>query len=306
MPLEERLWATTDRPRPSRSRSGQARQMGSRRLVGLLTALADPYAGFVDAAPGARELPGDREGVGTRPRRALDPADSAATTSSWSTGRRAAMALGMLRAPADVRGDRARRADRRAGARGRRRCWRTRSGARSSPWPSPTELPVSRALELEGRVPRRPSAARLDALVVNGVLPGRLSAADVDRLATGDGAVAVKPLVTAARRRHGQATAQQGQLRRLRRHAVAPRDHAALRGRTAPRAGRGADARRRAGAAARWLIPRPPCPHVRGPWMPGAARRRGAVPVAPAPFGGWRSGAAERVQAGAGVVESAI
>ena len=30
----------------------------------------------------------------------------------------------------------------------------------------------------------------------------------------------------------------------------------------------------------RWLISRPPCPHVRGPWMPGAAARRGTVPVA--------------------------
>jgi hypothetical protein len=57
-------------------------------------------------------------------------------------------------------------------------------------------------------------------MIVNGLLPGRLSAADVDRLAAGDGAVPAAVIV-AARRRHGQSTAQQGQLRRLRRHAVA-------------------------------------------------------------------------------------
>src|SRR3954469_524644 len=36
----------------------------------------------------------------------------------------------------------------------------------------------------------------------------------------------------------------------------------------------------------RWLVPRPPCPHVRGPWMPGAARRRGAGLVARPPSAG--------------------
>jgi anion-transporting ArsA/GET3 family ATPase len=84
----------------------------------------------------------------------------------------------------------------------------------------PAELPVSETLELERRV-LAALGRPLDALVVNGLLAGRLSAADVDRLAAGDGAVP-GAVVIAARRRHGQAAAQQGQLRRLRRHAEAP------------------------------------------------------------------------------------
>jgi hypothetical protein len=78
---------------------------------------------------------------------------------------------------------------------------------------------VSEALELEQRVAGtlgRP----LDAVVVNGVLPRRFSAGEVDRLAAADGRVP-DAVTAAARRQHGQAAVQQGQLRRLRRHTAA-------------------------------------------------------------------------------------
>src|SRR3954469_3292703 len=38
--------------------------------------------------------------------------------------------------------------------------------------------------------------------------------------------------------------------------------------------------------AVRWSVPRPARPHVRGPWMPGAARRRGGGLVARPPSAG--------------------
>ena len=61
-------------------------------------------------------------------------------------------------------------------------------------------------------------------------------------------------------------------------------------------------ARRSTQPQARWLISRPPCPDVRGPWMQGGARRRGKW-QRHRPFGGaaLRRG---RVQTGAGVVGS--
>src|SRR3954451_4620535 len=42
----------------------------------------------------------------------------------------------------------------------------------------------------------------------------------------------------------------------------------------------------RSSRASRWLIPWPPCPDVRGPWMQGRARRRGIVAAPPPPSGG--------------------
>ena len=84
----------------------------------------------------------------------------------------------------------------------------------------PAELPVSETLELEARL-LAALGRRLDAVVVNGLLPDRLSGADIDRLASCDGALS-PAIVTAARRRRGQGTVQRGQLRRLRRHVTAP------------------------------------------------------------------------------------
>jgi anion-transporting ArsA/GET3 family ATPase len=83
----------------------------------------------------------------------------------------------------------------------------------------PAELSVSETLDLEGRV-EGAVGRPLDAVVVNGVLPRRFTAAEIDRLVSRDGAIP-HPVAAAASRQHGQASAQQGQLRRLRRHSAA-------------------------------------------------------------------------------------
>jgi len=83
----------------------------------------------------------------------------------------------------------------------------------------PAELSVSETLDLEQRVTGAVGRP-LDTVVVNGVVPRRFSAADVDRLLSRDGEVPA-PMAAAARRQHGQAGTQQGQLRRLRRHTQA-------------------------------------------------------------------------------------
>jgi anion-transporting ArsA/GET3 family ATPase len=216
VPLEERLWATTIDPVLALE-EWAVRQIGSRRLGGLLTR-SRTLAAFVDAAPGAREL--------------------LAITKAWELGRdqrwtrglggydlvvvdgpASGHGVGMLRAPrtfAEIA---------RVGpiaAQARQVAALLEDAGRSAliAVAQPAELPVSETLELEGRV-LAALGRPLDALIVNGLLPGRLSAADVDRLAASDGAVP-GAVVIAARRRHGQATAQQGQLRRLRRHAGAP------------------------------------------------------------------------------------
>ena len=216
VPLEERLWATTIDPVLALE-EWAVRQIGSRRLAGLLTR-SRTLAAFVDAAPGAREL--------------------LAITKAWELGRgerwtrglggyhlvvvdgpASGHGVGMLRAPrtfAEIA---------RVGpiaAQARQVAALLEEAGRSAviAVAQPAELPVSETLELEGRV-LGALGRPLDALIVNGMLPGRLSVADVDRLAAGDGALP-GAVVIAARRRHGQATAQQGQLRRLRRHAGAP------------------------------------------------------------------------------------
>jgi anion-transporting ArsA/GET3 family ATPase len=83
----------------------------------------------------------------------------------------------------------------------------------------PSELAVSETLELEGRVAAA-LGRDLDAIVVNGVWPRRLSGQDVAAVAARDGAAdpAVRHAVTAAA---GRVRTQQGQLARLRREAVA-------------------------------------------------------------------------------------
>jgi hypothetical protein len=81
------------------------------------------------------------------------------------------------------------------------------------------EMPVSETLDLEQRL-RGHFGRQLDAIVVNGLLPKRFSAADVEDLASADGVVP-GAVAAAVRSQHGQAAVQQGQLRRLRRHATA-------------------------------------------------------------------------------------
>jgi anion-transporting ArsA/GET3 family ATPase len=216
VPLEERLWATTIDPVLALE-EWAGRQIGSRRLVGLLTR-SRTLAAFVDAAPGARELLAITKawelGRGERWTRGLGGYDLVVVD-----GPASGHGVGMLRAPrtfAEIA---------RVGpiaSQAREVAMLLQDPRRSAliAVAQPAELPVSETLELEGRVLAE-LGRPLDAMIVNGLLPGRLSATDVDRLAAGDGAVPAAVIV-AARRRHGQATAQQGQLRRLRRHAVAP------------------------------------------------------------------------------------
>ena len=213
--LEDGLWATTIDPVEALE-EWAGRQIGSRRLVGLLTH-SNAFAAFVNAAPGAREL--------------------LAITKAWELGRRERWIKGMggydlvvLDAPASGHGVGMLRTPHtfaeiaRVGpiaAQARKVVSLLEDPARSAvvAVALPAELSVSETLELEQRVAGaigRP----LDAVVVNGVLPRRFSAADVDRLLARDGGLP-GPVAAAARRQHGQSSTQQSQLRRLRRHTRA-------------------------------------------------------------------------------------
>ncbi|HEY7619960.1 MAG TPA: ArsA-related P-loop ATPase [Solirubrobacteraceae bacterium] len=214
--LEDGLWATTIDPVLALE-EWAARQIGSRRLVGLLTH-SNAFAAFVNAAPGAREL------------LAMTKAWELGRDRRWVKGRgsydlvvvdgpASGHGIGMLRTPhtfAEIArvgpiASQARKVDALLAD-------QARSAFVAVALPS--ELSVSETLELEARVAaalRRP----LDAVVVNGVLPRRFSAEDIERLTARNGAVA-PAVVAAARRQHGQGGAQQAQLARLRRHASAP------------------------------------------------------------------------------------
>jgi anion-transporting ArsA/GET3 family ATPase len=213
--LEPRLWATTIDP-VAALEEWTGRQLGSRRLVGLMTH-SNAFAAFVNAAPGAREL--------------------VAITKAWELGRRerwvkgrdgydlvvldapsSGHGVGMLRTPhtfAEIA---------RVGpiaSQARKVVALLEDPARSAVLAValPAELSISETLDLEERVTGAVGRP-LDAIVVNGVLPRRFSAAEVDRVMARDGAVP-GAVAAAARRQHGQASAQQTQLRRLRRHSAA-------------------------------------------------------------------------------------
>ncbi len=212
-PLEDGLWATTVDPVLALE-EWAARQIGSRRLVGLLTH-SNAFAAFVNAAPGAREL--------------------VAITKAWELGRderwvkgRGGYDLVVVDGPASGHGVGMLRTPRtfaeiaRVGpiaSQARKVVDLLEDPARSTvvAVALPSELSVSETLDLEDRVAGALSRP-LDAVVVNGVLPRRFSAHDVERL---EGA-APAAVVAAARRQHGQGAAQQSQLARLRRHAAAP------------------------------------------------------------------------------------
>jgi anion-transporting ArsA/GET3 family ATPase len=214
-PLEPGLWTTTIDPVLALE-EWAGRQLGSRRVVGLLTH-SNAFAAFVNAAPGAREL--------------------VAMTKAWELGRRerwtkglggydlvvvdgpaSGHGVGMLRAPrtfAEIArvGPIASQAAKVAAL--------LEDPGRSAllAVAAPAELAVSETLDLEERIADalgRP----LDAVVVNGLLPRRFTGREIDRMVALDGALA-PAVLAAARRQHGQAAAQQGQLRRLRRHAAA-------------------------------------------------------------------------------------
>jgi anion-transporting ArsA/GET3 family ATPase len=213
--LEDRLWATTIDPVLALE-EWAGRQIGSRRLVGLLTH-SNAFAAFVNAAPGAREL--------------------VAITKAWELGRRerwvkgmggydlvvldgpaSGHGVGMLRTPhtfAEIAGVGP------IATQARKVAALLEDPSRSAvvAVALPAELSVSETLDLEQRVAGAVGRP-LDAVIVNGVLPRRFSAADVERLLSRDGQVP-GPVAAAARRQHGQASTQQGQVRRLRRHTGA-------------------------------------------------------------------------------------
>ncbi len=213
--LEEGLWTTTIDPLVALE-EWAGRQIGSRRLVGLLTH-SNAFAAFLNAAPGARELV------------TITKAGELGRGDRWVKGR-SGYDLVVVDAPASGHGVGMLRTPRtfaeiaRVGpiaSQARKVVALLEDSSRSAvvAVALPAELSVSETLELEGRVAAclgRP----LDAVVVNGVLPRRFSARDVERLTARDGAIPA-PVVAAARRQHGQGSAQQGQLQRLRRHASA-------------------------------------------------------------------------------------
>ena len=213
--LEDGLWATTIDPVLALE-EWAGRQIGSRRLVGLLTH-SNAFAAFVNAAPGAREL--------------------VAITKAWELGRpqrwvkgAAGYDLVVVDGPASGHGVGMLRTPRtfaeiaRVGpiaSLARKVVTLLEDPARSAvvAVALPAELSVSETLDLEERVAGAVGRP-LDAVVVNGVLPRRFSAAELERLAACDGAID-EAVAAAARRQHGQASVQQSQLRRLRRHTSA-------------------------------------------------------------------------------------
>jgi anion-transporting ArsA/GET3 family ATPase len=214
--LEDGLWATTIDPVLALE-EWAARQIGSRRLVGLLTH-SNAFAAFVNAAPGAREL--------------------VAITKAWELGRderwvkgRAGYDFVVVDGPASGHGVGMLRTPRtfaeiaRVGpiaSQARRVVELLEDPHRSAllAVAVASELSVSETLDLEGRV-ETALGRPLDAVVVNGVLPQRFSADDIERVTSANGAVA-PAVAAAARRQHSQESAQRSQLARLRRHVEAP------------------------------------------------------------------------------------
>jgi hypothetical protein len=187
------------------------------RLVGILVR-SGAFAGFVGAAPGARELVTVTKawelGETRRWRRGAAPFDTVVLDAPAS-----GHGLGLLRTPrtfADIArigpiASQARAVD--DGLRNPARCAIVAVAL-------PGELVVSETLELEVRVHERLGRG-LDAIVVNGVWPRRLSGRDAERVATADGALPRAPRHAAAAAA-GRVRTQQGQLGRMRREAAAP------------------------------------------------------------------------------------
>jgi hypothetical protein len=208
------LWTTTIDP-DGALEEWLSRQL-PRRLVAPLVR-SGAFSGFVAAAPGARELvtivKAWELGQARRWRRDARGYDTVVLDAPAS-----GHGLGLLRTPrtfAEIA-----RVGPIAGQA------RTVADALADPARSrlvavalPSELAVSETLELEGRVAAA-LGRDLDAIVVNGLWPRRLSGRDVAAVAARDGAAdhAVRRAVAAAA---GRVRTQQGQLARLRREAVA-------------------------------------------------------------------------------------
>ena len=213
-PVADGLWTTTIDP-DGALEEWLTHQL-PRRLV-LPLSRSGVFSSFVAAAPGARELVTITKawelGQARRWRRDAQGYDTVILDAPAS-----GHGLGLLRTPrtfADIA-----RVGPIAGQA------RTVAEALADPARSrlvavalPSELAVSETLELEGRVATT-LGRDLDAIVVNGLWPRRLSGQDVAAVAAADGAAdhAVRRAVAAAA---GRVRTQQGQLARLRRDAIA-------------------------------------------------------------------------------------
>jgi len=229
--LEDGLWATTIDPLCALE-EWAGRVVRSRKLVGVL-ARSNAFSAFMHAAPGAREL--------------------VTITKAWELGRpdrwdRSARGydlvvvdgpasghgLGMLSTPRTY-AEIARVGPIATQARQVEALLVDPARSALLAVALPAELPVSETLELEGRV-RGSLRRELDAIVVNAVLPRRFSSDELELVASADGALP-GGVLEAVRLHHGQAAAQQSQLRRLR--ASAGADVHTLPFRPAPQLGLG-------------------------------------------------------------------
>jgi anion-transporting ArsA/GET3 family ATPase len=208
------LWATTIDPHAALE-EWLGHQV-PRRLAGIV-GRSGAFSAFVAAAPGARELVTMTKawelGQARRWRRDARRYD-VVVLDAPATGH----GLGLLRTPrtfADIArvgpiASQARRVD---------EALTDRSVTACLAVALPGELPVAETLELERRLQER-LGRPFDAIVVNGVWPRRLSAADAERVASGDGTLP-QAVRHAGRAAAARGRVQQAQLSRLRRHAVA-------------------------------------------------------------------------------------
>jgi anion-transporting ArsA/GET3 family ATPase len=213
--LADGLWATTiDAERALEE--WMTRQVPRRLVSPVLRSGA--FAGFVQAAPGARELVTITKawelGEARRWRRDARPFDVVILDAPAS-----GHGLGMLRTPRTFA--QIARVGPIAGQA------RTVAEALADPERSrliavarPTDLAVGETLEYEAATTAALGRG-LDAIVVNGLWPKRISRDDADAVAALDGAVpaGTRRAVLAS---HERVREQQSQLARLRRHAVAP------------------------------------------------------------------------------------
>lgn len=205
--VAERLWATTIDPRQALE-EWLSRILGSRQLTQLL-ARSNFFSAFVGAAPGAAELVAmtkswelSQEQRWDRKRRGYDLV--------IVDGPASGHAVGMLRTPgtfADIA---------RVGpiASQSERVREFLGDSRRSAYVAvalPAELPVSETLDL-GRRLRKAIGRRLEAIVVNGVLPDRFPAEELDRV---EGAADDDLLVEALRGAQARARTQGEHLARL-------------------------------------------------------------------------------------------
>lgn len=214
-PLSPGLWSTTIDPETALE-EWLGRQL-PRRLAGML-AHSGAFAGFVGAAPGARELVTITKawelGQARRWRRDAAGYDTVVLDAPAS-----GHGVGLLRTPrtfADI-------------ARVGPIAGQARAVAEALADPArstvvavalPGELSVAETLELEARV-QATLGRPLDAIVVNGVWPRRLAGREAAAIAARDGAVGLRTRRVAAASA-GRVRAQQSQLARLRREASAP------------------------------------------------------------------------------------